>query len=116
MNVTALGSSRGIAKNDSKPISGQPSSGRQSSRIPSGPQSQRVLARSARAHHAQPLYSAAAHSYLVLRGDNFLSFAVRMDSGEVYDFEFQPETAGEIPVEVSNVFGDAKLNGKIVVQ
>jgi manganese oxidase len=41
---------------------------------------------------------------------------VRMDSGEVYDFEFQPETASEIPVEVSNIFGDAKLNGKIVVQ
>lgn len=41
---------------------------------------------------------------------------VRMDSGEVYDFEFQPETAGEIPVEVSNVFGDAKLTDKIVVQ
>jgi FtsP/CotA-like multicopper oxidase with cupredoxin domain len=40
---------------------------------------------------------------------------VRMDSGEVYDFEFQPETAGEIPVEVSNVFGEAKLTDKIVV-
>jgi len=38
-----------------------------------------------------------------------------MDSGEVYDFEFQPETAGEIPVEVSNVFGEAKLTDKIVV-
>ena len=35
-----------------------------------------------------------------------------MASGEVYDFEFQPETAGEIPVEVSNVFGEAKLTDK----
>jgi manganese oxidase len=41
---------------------------------------------------------------------------LRFDSGEVYDFEFQPESAGEIPIQVSNVFGDAKLNGKIVVQ
>jgi FtsP/CotA-like multicopper oxidase with cupredoxin domain len=42
--------------------------------------------------------------------------SLRIDSGEVYDFEFQPESAGEIPVEVSNVFGDAKLNAKMVVQ
>lgn len=30
-------------------------------------------------------------------------------------FEFQLEAAGEIPVEASNVFGDAKLTGTIVV-
>jgi FtsP/CotA-like multicopper oxidase with cupredoxin domain len=41
---------------------------------------------------------------------------VRIDSGEVYDFEFQPETMGEIPVEVNNVFGEAKLTDMIVVQ
>ena len=40
---------------------------------------------------------------------------LHFDSGEVYDFEFQPETAGEIAVEVSNAFGEAKLTGKIVV-
>jgi len=38
------------------------------------------------------------------------------DSGEVYDFEFQPETTGEIPLEVKNTENDAKLTGKIVVQ
>ena len=37
-------------------------------------------------------------------------------SGEVYDFEFQPESAGEIAVEVGNVFSDGKVKGKIVVQ
>jgi hypothetical protein len=33
---------------------------------------------------------------------------VRMDSGEVHDFEFQPENAGDIRVEVSNVFWRSK--------
>ena len=37
-------------------------------------------------------------------------------SGEVYDFEFQPETAGEIPVEIENLVSKAKLAGKMVVQ
>ena len=41
---------------------------------------------------------------------------LHIDSGEVYDFEFQPETAGDVAIEVSNLFGDAKLTGTIVVQ
>jgi len=42
---------------------------------------------------------------------------LHIDSGEVYDFEFQPETAGDVPIEVSNFFGgDAKLTAMIVVQ
>jgi len=39
-----------------------------------------------------------------------------IDSGEVYDFEFQPEITGEMALEVSNVFGDTRLTGAIVVQ
>jgi len=42
--------------------------------------------------------------------------AVRLDSGEVYDFEFQPESRGEIPLEVGNAYGDARVNAKIIVQ
>jgi len=41
---------------------------------------------------------------------------LHIDSGEVYDFEFQPETAGDVAIEVSNLVGDAKLTGMIVVQ
>jgi len=41
---------------------------------------------------------------------------LHIDSGEVYDFEFQPETAGDVAIEVNNLFGDAKLTGMIVVQ
>lgn len=37
-------------------------------------------------------------------------------SGEVYDFEFEPKTVGEIPVQVKNEFGDGKVVDKIVVQ
>jgi len=37
-------------------------------------------------------------------------------SGETYDFEFQPKTAGEIPLQVENIVNDAKLETKIVVQ
>ncbi len=38
-------------------------------------------------------------------------------SGEVYDFEFQPDTPGEIPFQVENYFNNkSKLVGKIVVQ
>ena len=37
-------------------------------------------------------------------------------SGEAYDFEFQPDTAGEIPLEIENLVSKAKLVGKIVVQ
>jgi manganese oxidase len=46
-------------------------------------------------------------------GDAVLHFA----SGEVYDFEFQPEAPGEIPLQIENYFNaKAKLVGKIVVQ
>jgi FtsP/CotA-like multicopper oxidase with cupredoxin domain len=37
-------------------------------------------------------------------------------SGEVYDFELQPETPGEIPLQIENLVSGAKLMGKIVVQ
>ena len=37
-------------------------------------------------------------------------------SGETYDFEFQSDAAGEIPLEVMNVVSEAKLMSKIVVQ
>lgn len=37
-------------------------------------------------------------------------------SGETYDFEFQPKTAGEIPLQVENIVNDAKLETKVVVQ
>jgi FtsP/CotA-like multicopper oxidase with cupredoxin domain len=37
-------------------------------------------------------------------------------SGEAYDFEFQPDAPGEIPMQIENSFGKARLVGKIVVQ
>lgn len=37
-------------------------------------------------------------------------------SGEAYDFEFQPDTVGEIPLQIENELGHAKLAAKIVVQ
>ncbi len=38
-------------------------------------------------------------------------------SGETYDFEFQPDTPGEIPLQIANEFNDSKkFVGKIVVQ
>lgn len=37
-------------------------------------------------------------------------------SGETYDFEFQPDAPGEIPLQVENSFSKSKLVGKIVVQ
>ena len=37
-------------------------------------------------------------------------------SGETYDFEFQPNTAGEIPLKVENIVNEAKVETKIVVQ
>lgn len=49
---------------------------------------------------------------LVKSGDAYL----RINSGEAYDFEFQPESAGEIPIEVVNLNGGAKLTNKIIVQ
>jgi FtsP/CotA-like multicopper oxidase with cupredoxin domain len=42
--------------------------------------------------------------------------ALHIASGETYDFEFHPEVAGEIPLQVENIFNKAKLVGKIVVQ
>jgi FtsP/CotA-like multicopper oxidase with cupredoxin domain len=37
-------------------------------------------------------------------------------SGETYDFEFQPDALGEIPLQVANSFTTSKLVGNIVVQ
>lgn len=37
-------------------------------------------------------------------------------SGETYDFEFQPDAAGEIPVNVKNGFGSGKVTETFVVQ
>jgi FtsP/CotA-like multicopper oxidase with cupredoxin domain len=37
-------------------------------------------------------------------------------SGETYDFEFHPDAAGEIPLQVENNLNKAKLVGKIIVQ
>ena len=37
-------------------------------------------------------------------------------SGEAYDFEFRPDAAGEIPLQVENILNNAKLTGKIVVR
>ena len=37
-------------------------------------------------------------------------------SGETYDFEFQPDAPGEIPLQIENTVGKAKLAGKMVVQ
>ncbi len=37
-------------------------------------------------------------------------------SGEAYDFEFQPELTGEIPLQIENYLNKAKVMGKIVVE
>jgi FtsP/CotA-like multicopper oxidase with cupredoxin domain len=37
-------------------------------------------------------------------------------SGETYDFEFQPDAAGEIPIEIVNLVSKAKLSGTFLVQ
>ena len=37
-------------------------------------------------------------------------------SGEVYDFEFQPDKAGELPFQIENNLNKAKTIGRIVVQ
>ncbi len=37
-------------------------------------------------------------------------------SGEAYDFEFQPEVAGEIPLQIKNNLNNVKVMGKIVVE
>jgi FtsP/CotA-like multicopper oxidase with cupredoxin domain len=49
---------------------------------------------------------------LAVQGDAVLHIA----SGEAYDFEFHPDTPGEIPWQVENPLNDSKLAGKIVVQ
>ena len=41
---------------------------------------------------------------------------LHITSGETYDFEFQPDALGEIPLQVENDLNQAKLVGKIVVQ
>jgi len=42
--------------------------------------------------------------------------SLHIASGEAYDFEFQPDVAGEIPLQVENTVGHAKIVGRIVVQ
>jgi manganese oxidase len=42
--------------------------------------------------------------------------ALHIASGETYDFEFQPDVAGEIPLQIENYLNKSKLVGKIVVQ
>lgn len=37
-------------------------------------------------------------------------------SGETYDFEFQPDAVGEIPLQIANPLSEVKLVGKIIVQ
>ena len=41
---------------------------------------------------------------------------LHITSGEAYDFEFHPETPGEIPFQMENNLNQAKLTGQIVVQ
>lgn len=41
---------------------------------------------------------------------------LHFDSGEAYDFEFQPDSPGEVPLQVQNSFAPAKLVEKIIVQ
>lgn len=42
--------------------------------------------------------------------------SLHIDSGETYDFEFQPEVAGEFPLQVENTVNKAKMMAKIVVR
>lgn len=51
-----------------------------------------------------------------LRLNKITDSDLQIASGEAYDFEFQPDTAGEIPITVMNRVNGAKLEGKIVVQ
>ena len=39
-----------------------------------------------------------------------------IDSGETYDFEFQPQSGGEVPIAVVNRVNGVKLEGKIMVR
>lgn len=51
-------------------------------------------------------------SRLAKPGDALLHIA----SGETYDFEFQPDAPGEIPLQIENSVNQSKLVGKIVVE
>ncbi len=42
--------------------------------------------------------------------------SLHIASGEAYDFEFQPEAAGEIPLEIVNTVTNGKVMGKVVVE
>ena len=42
--------------------------------------------------------------------------SLHITSGEAYDFEFRSNVAGEIPLQVENLVGHAKVVGRIVVQ
>ncbi|WP_148210155.1 multicopper oxidase domain-containing protein [Candidatus Korobacter versatilis] len=55
---------------------------------------------------------AALPARLVKSGDAKLHIA----SGETYDFEFQPQTKGDVPIEVKNTLNDAKTLSRFVVQ
>ncbi len=55
---------------------------------------------------------ATVPSRLAKPGDALLHIA----SGETYDFEFQPDTPGELPLQVENNLNKSKLVGNIVVQ
>jgi manganese oxidase len=55
---------------------------------------------------------ASVPSRLAKREDAELHIA----SGETYDFEFQPDAPGEIPLQIENDVNQSKLVGKIVVQ
>jgi FtsP/CotA-like multicopper oxidase with cupredoxin domain len=49
---------------------------------------------------------------LVKSGDATLDIA----SGEAYDFEFHPDHAGEIPLEIDNAFGSKNFTSRVVVR
>jgi FtsP/CotA-like multicopper oxidase with cupredoxin domain len=42
--------------------------------------------------------------------------SLHIASGEAYDFEFRSDTPGDIPVQVENPVGHAKVQAKIVVR
>ena len=55
---------------------------------------------------------AVVPSRLAKAGDAML----HISSGETYDFEFQADARGEIPLQVENALNQSKVVGKIVVQ
>lgn len=66
----------------------------------------------------QPEWKAIAKDGAMLPGPMVKTEAasLRIASGETYDFEFQPGTKGEIPLQIKNVFRGGTLNAKIEVQ